>query len=144
MSERTGPLFEQLVNIMATLRAPGGCPWDREQTRETLKAFLIEEAYEVLEALDHGGKEKLQEELGDLLLQVVFHAQVAAELGEFTVDEVLQNIADKLVRRHPHVFGETRAETAAEVLSNWEKLKQAERGGAIQASALSGVPKTLP
>jgi tetrapyrrole methylase family protein/MazG family protein len=144
MSERSGPLFERLVNIMATLRAPGGCPWDREQTRESLKPYLIEEAYEVLEALDHGGKEKLQEELGDLLLQVVFHAQVAAELEEFTVDEVLQNIADKLVRRHPHVFGETRAETAAEVLSNWEKLKQAERGGPIQASALAGVPKTLP
>ncbi len=144
MSERSGPLFERLVNIMATLRAPGGCPWDQEQTRESLKPFLIEEAYEVLEALDHGGKEKLQEELGDLLLQVVFHAQVAAELEEFTVDEVLKNIADKLVRRHPHVFGETRAETAAEVLSNWEKIKQAERGGAIQASALAGVPKTLP
>ncbi|MCZ6478991.1 MAG: nucleoside triphosphate pyrophosphohydrolase [candidate division NC10 bacterium] len=144
MSERSGPLFERLVTIMATLRAPGGCPWDQEQTRESLKPFLIEEAYEVLEALDHGGKEKLQEELGDLLLQVVFHAQVAAELEEFTVDEVLENIADKLVRRHPHVFGETRAETAAEVLSNWEKLKQAERGGAIQASALTGVPKTLP
>ena len=144
MSERSGPHFERLVNIMATLRAPGGCPWDQEQTRESLKPFLIEEAYEVLEALDHGGKEKLQEELGDLLLQVVFHAQVAAELEEFTVDEVLKNIADKLVRRHPHVFGETRAETAAEVLSNWEKIKQAERGGAIQASALAGVPKTLP
>ncbi len=144
MREKTGPLFERLVQIMATLRAPGGCPWDREQTRESLKAFLIEEAYEVLEALDDGGKEKLQEELGDLLLQIVFHAQVAAELGEFTVDEVLEHVTDKLVRRHPHVFGETRAETAAEVLSNWEKLKQAERGGAIQASALSGVPKTLP
>ncbi|MFQ5989048.1 MAG: nucleoside triphosphate pyrophosphohydrolase [Candidatus Methylomirabilales bacterium] len=144
MSEKTGPLFERLVQIMATLRAPGGCPWDREQTRESLKAFLIEEAYEVLEALDQGGKEKLQEELGDLLLQIVFHAQVAAELGEFTVDEVLEDVTDKLVRRHPHVFGESRAETAVEVLSNWEKLKQAERGGAIQASALSGVPKTLP
>lgn len=144
MSERSGSLFERLVRIMATLRAPGGCPWDREQTRESLKPFLIEEAYEVLEALDHGGKEKLQEELGDLLLQVVFHAQVAAELGEFTVDEVLEGVADKLVRRHPHVFGETRAETAHEVLANWERLKQAERGGAIAASALSGVPKTLP
>ncbi|MBW8004893.1 MAG: nucleoside triphosphate pyrophosphohydrolase [candidate division NC10 bacterium] len=144
MSDKTGPLFERLVEIMVTLRGPQGCPWDREQTRESLKAFLIEEAYEVLEALDHGGKEKLQEELGDLLLQVVFHAQVAAELGEFTMDEVLKNVTDKLVRRHPHVFGESRAETPAEALSNWERLKQAERGGVKEASALSGVPKTLP
>lgn len=144
MSEKSGPLFERLVSIMATLRAPGGCPWDQEQTRESLKPFLIEEAYEVLEALDHGEKEKLQEELGDLLLQVVFHAQVAAELGEFTVDAVLEKVVEKLVRRHPHVFGETRAETAQEVLSNWERLKQAERGGAIESSVLSGVPKTLP
>jgi len=144
MSERTGSLFERLVKIMAILRGPEGCPWDREQTRESLKPFLIEEAYEVLEALDSAAKETLQEELGDLLLQVIFHAQVAAELGEFSVDEVLDGIVDKLVRRHPHVFGETRAETAQDALSNWERLKQAERGGAIAASALSGVPKTLP
>jgi tetrapyrrole methylase family protein/MazG family protein len=144
MNETVGSLFERLVQIMATLRAPGGCPWDREQTRESLKAFLIEEAYEVLEALNQGGGERLQEELGDLLLQVVFHAQVAAELGEFTMREVLASVTDKLIRRHPHVFGETRAETAAEVLANWERLKQAERGGVTQASALSGVPKALP
>lgn len=144
MSNTSGPLFDRLVQIMATLRSPEGCPWDREQTRESLKAFLIEEAYEVLEALDHGGKEKLQEELGDLLLQVVFHAQVAAELGEFSMGDVLEHITDKLVRRHPHVFGESRAETPAQALSNWERLKQAERGGVQEASALSGVPKTLP
>lgn len=144
MGDGSGPAFERLVEIMATLRGPQGCPWDREQTRESLKAFLIEEAYEVLEALDHGGKEKLQEELGDLLLQVVFHAQVAAELGEFSMDDVLEHITDKLVRRHPHVFGETRAETPAQALSNWERLKQAERGGVTEASALAGVPKTLP
>lgn len=144
MSETSGPPFERLVQIMATLRGPQGCPWDREQTRESLKAFLIEEAYEVLEALDQGGKDRLKEELGDLLLQVIFHAQVAAELGEFTIEEVLADVTDKLVRRHPHVFGETRAETAAEVLSNWERLKQEERGGVMEASALAGVPKTLP
>ncbi len=144
MSDKSGPLFDRLVQIMATLRGPEGCPWDREQTRESLKAFLIEEAYEVLEALDQGGKGKLQEELGDLLLQVVFHAQVAAELGEFTMAEVLEDVTDKLVRRHPHVFGESRAETSAEALSNWERLKQAERGGVKEASALSGVPKTFP
>jgi tetrapyrrole methylase family protein / MazG family protein len=144
MRDTSGPLFERLVEIMATLRGPQGCPWDREQTRESLKAFLIEEAYEVLEALDDGEKETLQEELGDLLLQVVFHAQVAAELGEFRMEDVLTRVTDKLIRRHPHVFGETRAETPAEALSNWERLKQAERGGVTEASALSGVPKTLP
>jgi tetrapyrrole methylase family protein / MazG family protein len=144
MPESPGPLFERLVNVMATLRAPGGCPWDREQTRESLKAFLIEETYEVLESLDQGDPGRLQEELGDLLLQVVFHAEVAAELGEFTIREVLAHVTDKLVRRHPHVFGEGRAETAAEVLANWERLKQAERGGVQEASALSGVPRTLP
>lgn len=144
MRDTSGPLFERLVEIMATLRGPQGCPWDREQTRESLKAFLIEEAYEVLDALDHGEKETLQEELGDLLLQVVFHAQVADELGEFRMEDVLTHVTDKLVRRHPHVFGDTRAATPAEALSNWERLKQAERGGVKEASALSGVPKTLP
>jgi tetrapyrrole methylase family protein/MazG family protein len=144
MGDTAGSLFERLVQVMARLRAPGGCPWDREQTRESLKAFLIEEAYEVLEALDRGGSEALQEELGDLLLQVVFHAQIAAELGEFTMKEVLAGVTDKLIRRHPHVFGEGRAETAAEVLSTWERLKQAERGGPKEVSALTGVPKTLP
>jgi len=133
-----------LVEIMATLRGPGGCPWDREQTRESLKPFLIEEAYEVLEALDQKDRQKLQEELGDLLLQVIFHAQVASEREEFTITDVLQTVSEKLVRRHPHVFGETRAETAEAVLHTWERLKQEERGGVQKASALDGVPKTLP
>src|SRR3990172_992474 len=129
MSDTAGCLFERLVEVMATLRGPQGCPWDREQTRDSLKAFLIEEACEVLEALDLHDPDRLEEELGDLLLQVIFHAQVAAELGEFTVRDVLAAVTDKLIRRHPHVFGEGRAETAAEVLANWERLKQAERGG---------------
>jgi tetrapyrrole methylase family protein/MazG family protein len=144
MSRESGPVFQRLVEVMATLRGPGGCPWDREQTRESLKPFLIEETYEVLEALDQGDRQKLQEELGDLLLQVVFHAQVASERAEFTITDVLQTVIDKLVRRHPHVFGEHRAETAEEVLQNWERLKQEERGGAEKASALDGVPKSLP
>jgi tetrapyrrole methylase family protein/MazG family protein len=144
MSDTAGCLFERLVEVMATLRGPQGCPWDREQTRDSLKAFLIEEAYEVLEALDLHDPDRLEEELGDLLLQVIFHAQVAAELGEFTVRDVLAAVTDKLIRRHPHVFGDGRAETAAEVLANWERLKQAERGGVREASALAGVPKTLP
>lgn len=144
MSRESGPAFQRLVEIMATLRAPGGCPWDREQTRESLKPFLIEEAYEVLEALDQGDRQRLLEELGDLLLQVVFHAQVASEQGEFTITDVLQAISEKLVRRHPHVFGETKAESAEEVLHTWERLKQEERGGVEKASALDGVPTTLP
>ncbi len=145
MSGKSGELFERLVGIMARLRGEGGCPWDREQTRDSLKPFILEEAYEVLEALDEGDLEKLKEELGDLLLQVIFQAQVASERGEFTIAEVLTLIADKLVRRHPHVFGEAKATTAREVLHNWELLKQNERrekGG--KASALDGVPKELP
>ncbi|MFQ5839528.1 MAG: nucleoside triphosphate pyrophosphohydrolase [Candidatus Methylomirabilales bacterium] len=143
-ADEVGRRFEELVGIMARLRAPGGCPWDREQTPDTLKPFLIEEAYEVLEAVDSGDDTELKEELGDLLLQVVFHAELAAERGAFTIADVLAAIADKLVRRHPHVFGEARAETPTEVLHNWERLKQAERGGAGEASALHGVPATLP
>jgi len=145
MSGGSGELFERLVGIMARLRGEGGCPWDREQTRDSLKPFILEEAYEVLEALDEGDLEKLKEELGDLLLQVVFQAQVASERGEFTIAEVLTLIADKLVRRHPHVFGEAKATTAREVLHNWELLKQNERREkAGKASALDGVPKELP
>ena len=144
MSRENGPVFQRLVEIMATLRGPGGCPWDREQTRESLKPFLIEETYEVLEALDQRDRQKLQEELGDLLLQVIFHAQVASEREEFTITDVLETITEKLVRRHPHVFGDTRAETAKEVLHTWERLKQEERGGVQKASALDGVPKSLP
>lgn len=145
MAEKSGELFERLVGIMARLRGEGGCPWDREQTRESLRPFVLEEAYEVLEALDEENVEKLKEELGDLLLQVVFHAQVASERGEFTIAEVLTIIADKLVRRHPHVFGEATASTAKEVLHNWERLKRNERREkAGKASALEGVPKELP
>jgi tetrapyrrole methylase family protein/MazG family protein len=146
MRDPSGERFEALVQIMERLRADGGCPWDREQTRQSLKPFLIEEAYEVVEAIDEGNSEKLLEELGDLLFQVVFHAQVAAERGEFTIGDVLAATADKMVRRHPHVFSDGTASTAAEVLEQWEKLKREEREAVatVPGSALDGVPKELP
>lgn len=146
MAEASGEQFEALVQIMERLRADNGCPWDREQTRETLKPFLIEEAYEVVEAIDEGDPKHLMEELGDLLFQVVFHAQVAAERREFTIGQVLAATADKMVRRHPHVFGDSTASTTHEVLEQWEELKREERNAAaaIPASALDGVPRELP
>ncbi|MFB3817755.1 MAG: nucleoside triphosphate pyrophosphohydrolase [Candidatus Methylomirabilales bacterium] len=144
--ERTAEeLFGELVEIMARLRGEGGCPWDREQTHESIKPYLIEETYEVLEAIDERAPDKLREELGDLLLQVVFHARMAEETGAFDIRHVIASIAEKLRRRHPHVFGEVRADTAQEVLFNWEQIKQRERQAATgKASALDGVPRELP
>ena len=146
MQEPCGERFEELVRIMERLRAEGGCPWDREQTRESLKPFLIEEAYEVVEAIDQGDPKQLMTELGDLLFQVVFHAQVATERREFTIGEILAATADKMVRRHPHVFADATASTTREVLEQWEDLKREERDAATgtPASALDGVPKELP
>jgi tetrapyrrole methylase family protein / MazG family protein len=122
-----GPAFARLVAVMARLRAPGGCPWDREQTHATLRTYLIEEVYEVLEALDSTDDAKFAEELGDLLLQVLFHAQIANEAGRFDITDVIREIYEKMIRRHPHVFGKKRAKDAAEVLHNWEIIKQEER-----------------
>lgn len=145
MSDR----FTKLVELMATLRAPDGCPWDRKQTHESLKPYLLEETYEVLETIDQGDHPKLREELGDVLLQVIFHSQIAAEAGTFTVEEVLDVLATKLIRRHPHVFGTGEQAgsltNGEQVLSQWEEIKRAERqaAGGTQ-SALEGVPKTLP
>jgi tetrapyrrole methylase family protein / MazG family protein len=141
--------FDRLVQLMATLRAPDGCPWDRKQTHESLKPYLIEEAYEVLETIDQQDPRKLREELGDLFLQVLFHAQIGAEAGTFTITEVLEQLADKLVRRHPHVFAKQEQPgdslSPDQVYSNWEQIKRDERAKAGQAeSALHGVPKTLP
>jgi len=137
------PTFEDLVRVMATLRGPGGCPWDREQTHTSLRAYLLEEAYEVLEAIDAGDPQRLREELGDLLLQVVFHAQIASERGAFTIWDVVAGIHDKLVRRHPHVFGGLQGiQTAQQVKERWDALKRAERPDA--GSALDGVPPSLP
>jgi ATP diphosphatase len=124
----TGERFERAVQIMARLRAPGGCPWDREQTFDTIKPYTLEEAYEVLEAIDNRDWPELTGELGDLLLQVLFYSQMASEDGHFSVDDVLDRLSNKLVDRHPHVFGDVKADTPAEVLRNWEALKALERG----------------
>lgn len=137
--------FNRLVEIMKRLRGADGCPWDKEQTSETLKPYLIEEAYEVIDAIDNNDDANLAEELGDVLLQVVFHAQIATEENRFTIEDVAQAIADKLVRRHPHVFGNIEAETADQVVQNWEAIKRQEKKEQVgQASALSGVPRHLP
>ncbi|HKV64354.1 MAG TPA: nucleoside triphosphate pyrophosphohydrolase [Candidatus Acidoferrum sp.] len=153
---KPGQWFEKLVAVQARLRAPNGCPWDREQTHQTLRTYLIEEAYEVLEALDSRNDDKFAEEMGDLLLQIVFHSQIAREEGRFTVAEVIREIHDKMIRRHPHVFGKTRAKDSAEVLRNWEQIKAEERAGAKkgkpngskgvakEASLLDGVSRALP
>ncbi|HEV2197917.1 MAG TPA: nucleoside triphosphate pyrophosphohydrolase [Candidatus Acidoferrum sp.] len=150
-----GEWFEKLVAVQARLRAPKGCPWDREQTHQTLRTFLLEEAYEVLEALDTGNDAKFAEEMGDLLLQIVFHSQIASEEGRFTVADVIREIHDKMIRRHPHVFGETRAKDSKEVLRNWEQIKAEERRSskaknesgdheAESPSLLDGVSRALP
>jgi len=136
--------FDDLVGIMARLRAEGGCPWDREQDHQSLKPYLLEEAYEVLEALDHGSAEKLCDELGDLLLQIVFHAQIATEGKGFTIRDVAARICEKLRRRHPHVFAEVQVRDSNEVVRNWEAIKRAEPPNADRASAVDGVPAALP
>jgi MazG family protein len=142
-----GARFDELVEIMRRLRAPDGCPWDREQTLQTLRPFLLEEAYEALEAIDRGDAAELKEELGDLLFEVVFLARISEEAGQFSVADAIESISTKLVRRHPHVFGEAeRARTADEVLGRWEDLKREERAATGQApkTTLGGVPKSLP
>jgi MazG family protein len=139
--ESFGLAFERLVGVMARLRAPGGCPWDREQTLASLKPYLIEEAYEVLEAIDQGGAAEHREELGDLLLQVVFQAELRREEGTFDAADVAHGIADKLVRRHPHVFEQEGVKEASEALRHWEARKAEEKKG---RSVLGGVPRNLP
>ncbi len=150
-----GNWFAKLVALQARLRAPNGCPWDREQTHDSLRKFLIEEAYEVLDAMDSGDRRKLAGELGDLLLQVVFHGILAEEAGEFSITDVIESVHSKMVRRHPHVFGSAKAATSAAVLKNWEQIKAEERaaekrgdGSATNPetaeSILAGVPNSLP
>ena len=134
--------FAALVDIIARLRAPDGCPWDRQQTHASLRDNLLEECYEVLETLDEGDTERLGEELGDLLMQIVLHAQIAAEAGEFEIGDVIKSISTKLIQRHPHVFGSLKVKDAEEVLVNWEALKKKERGADV--SMLANVPKQLP
>ena len=154
---RPGATFPELVAIMDRLLAPDGCPWDREQTLETLRPFLIEESYEVLEAMEHGTPAEHCEELGDLLMQIVFQAALRRAAGGFAIDDVVRAIADKLVRRHPHVFADSRADTAAQVLVQWNEIKEREKreaadarasadpdGAPARTRALDGVPRALP
>lgn len=135
--------FDDLVSIMRRLRGPGGCPWDAEQTHESLTRYLLEETYEVIEAIDTKSPEHLKEELGDLLLQPVFHAAIAEEAGAFDMADVIQELCDKLVRRHPHVFGDLKISDSEAQVENWERIKKAEKGQE-RPSALSGVPPHLP
>jgi tetrapyrrole methylase family protein/MazG family protein len=151
-----GKWFEKLVALQARLRSANGCPWDREQTHESLRKFLIEETYEVLDAMETGDAREFSAELGDLLLQVIFHSILAEEAGKFTISDVIESVHTKMVRRHPHVFGDTRATNSAEVLKNWEQIKASERAEAhggkksadlsedSAASILAGVPRSLP
>jgi tetrapyrrole methylase family protein/MazG family protein len=152
-----GQWFEKLVALQARLRAPNGCPWDREQTHSSLRTYLVEEVYEVLDALESGKDDKFAEEMGDLLLQIVFHSQIAREEGRFTIADVIREVHEKMVRRHPHVFGAKRAKDSAEVLKNWEQIKSEERGEKRRShvpadsgrrknpeSLMSGVPHGLP
>lgn len=141
MSKKT---FYDLVSLMTRLRGPGGCPWDREQSYEDLKPYIIEEAYEVVGAIDRNDRAALREEIGDLLLQGVFLAEIARLEGSFDIDDSITAICDKLVHRHPHVFGDVQADTPDQVLSNWEKLKSAERREKKSGGILSGVPRPLP
>jgi MazG family protein len=152
MFDHPGAKFERLLDIMRALRAPGGCPWDREQTQASLRPFVLEETYEVLEAIESGSPAELREELGDFLFEAVFLAQISEERREFTIGDAIDSICDKLIRRHPHVFQRQPGEpplTSGQVLEKWETLKQRERADAglepTQAkTTLSGVPKTLP
>ncbi|WP_374711816.1 nucleoside triphosphate pyrophosphohydrolase [Symbiobacterium terraclitae] len=143
-TERKRWPLDPLVEVMARLRSADGCPWDREQTHESLRRYMLEEAYEVVEAIDQDDPRHLCEELGDVLLQVVFHAQIAREAGRFDMSDVVSGITEKLIRRHPHVFGEAVAETAADVTRTWEAIKRSERGDQAPPSVLSGVSGGLP
>ncbi len=133
-----------LIALMAKLRGPDGCPWDRKQTTESLKPFLVEECYEVIDALDDGSPDKIKEELGDLLFQIIFHARIAEEQGHFTMHDVIEANIEKITRRHPHVFGDAKLSTDKEVLSNWEELKKKEKGYEDRKSILEGIPRQLP
>jgi MazG family protein len=144
-SQKAAEGFAQLVEIMARLRAPDGCPWDREQTFDTIKPYLLEETYEVMQAIDEQDWPELAEELGDLLLQVVFFSQMAAEAGHFNVTDAIEAINSKLIRRHPHVFGDGDAKTSSEVLKKWDEIKTEEKKKKAKPTGLlASIPKTLP
>jgi MazG family protein len=139
-----GKQFERLVDIVEKLRMPGGCPWDREQTHKSLLSGLLEESYEFFEAVDADNPQHMCEELGDIMLQVVFHAQIARENKQFDIEAVSEMISDKLIRRHPHVFGDVTAESSQEVLVNWEAIKRTEKGNEHRTSVIDGIPEALP
>ncbi len=140
-----GKAFEKLLSIVQKLRSPDGCPWDREQTHETLRPYLIEEVYELIESIERKNISEMMEELGDILLHVLFHADICRENEDFTIVDVMQNLCDKLTRRHPHVFGEVEVAGSDEVLHNWENIKLSERrNGNEEASLLDGIPRTMP
>lgn len=143
---KRNPAINDLLKVMARLRAPNGCPWDREQDHRTLRWHAVEEVYELLDAIESGDDHELEEELGDLLLQVVFHCQLARERGAFDFEKVARHITNKLIRRHPHVFGDLKVRDVDQVWANWEKIKRAEKHGTRHArsSALDGIPKHLP
>lgn len=136
--------LDPLVEVMKKLRGPQGCPWDKEQTHESLKRYLIEETYEVIEAIEMADMDKLREELGDLLLQIVFHAQLASERGAFDMNDVVASIVHKMRARHPHVFGDVKVDSAAQVIDNWENIKDREKAGAGHRQTLMDVPRALP
>lgn len=137
--------FDDFVAVIARLRAPDGCPWDRAQTPQTLRRYLLEEAYEALEAIDLNDPQRLKEELGDILLQVVLQSQIASEMGAFTLDDVIAHIHAKMIRRHPHVFGDQQGASVEKIEANWEQIKRAEKKpGAVTASFLGDIPKGLP
>jgi tetrapyrrole methylase family protein / MazG family protein len=140
------PAINELLKVMAKLRSPQGCPWDREQSHQTLRRHAIEEVYELIDAIEARDDHEMAEELGDLLLQVVFHCQMARERGAFDFEQVTQHLVDKLIRRHPHVFGTTKVKDVDEVWANWEKIKHAEKQGTRheRPSVLDGIPKHLP
>ncbi len=144
--KRKRPAIEDLLRVMAKLRSPKGCPWDREQDHMTLRRHAIEEVYELIDAIEARDDHEMAEELGDLLLQVVFHCQLARERGAFDFEKVTRHLVDKLIRRHPHVFGTTKVKDVDEVWANWEKIKHAEKKGTHRerVSALDGIPKHLP
>jgi len=150
VKEPAGEWFERLVALQSQLRAPGGCPWDREQTHGSLRRYMVEETYEVLDAMEAGDDREFASELGDLLLQVVFHSVIAEEAGRFTIADVIESIHSKMVRRHPHVFGDVKAKTSAEVLNNWEQLKAEERAAegkqarGEDGALLARVSRSLP
>lgn len=144
MPDRVQEEFKKLVDVIATLRSPSGCPWDREQDHKSLRKCLIEEAYEAVDAIDQDSPQKIEEELGDVLLQVVLHAQIASEDSKFDIADVCRTIREKLIRRHPHVFGDIEVAGVDEVLHNWQEIKAKEPGKAEIKSAIGGVPKCLP